>query len=298
VKSLSRLVLANSYMKIVLNSKFFANLAVERLGEKALALGYDGIDICVRPGHPIHVDNAVEALPKAVKIWRSQGLVCPLATAAVDMTNPNRPDAEKLYIACAAAGVPRLKIGFWRFRPGDDYWKILDNARKDLEGFVKLGEPHNVQTCYQIHSGPCIGSNCAGLMHLIKGFPPQYVGAYPDLGHLALDGEDWVMGLAMIRDYLSVVGVKDAFYAPQPPGRTPRYIPCFGKVGEGCVNWPLCLSLLRKFRFNGPLTVHTEYSFDESIIRQVGYAETSPPNLEQWAKEDAAYLRRALLVGL
>ena len=40
--------------------------------------------------------------------------------------------------------------------------------------------------------------------------------------------------------------------------------------------------------------MHTEYRFDEAIIRQVGWAESSPPNLEEWARADAAYLRRAL----
>ena len=61
-------------------------------------------------------------------------------------------------------------------------------------------------------------------MHLIKGFDPQYVGAYPDFGHLALDGEDWAMGLAMIRDYISVVGIKDAYYLPQTGGTKHRAI--------------------------------------------------------------------------
>ncbi len=281
-------------MQLIINSKFFSHLTIERLGEKAIALGFDGIDICIRPGHPIHVENVIEALPKAVKVWQTQGLVCPLATAAVTMTAPKAPDAETLYAACAEAGVPRLKIGFWKFNEGDDYWKVLDGARADLEGFVKLSEKYGVQTCYQIHSGPCIGSNCAGLMHLIKGFDPRHVGAYPDFGHLLLDGEDDAMGLSMLRDYLSVVGIKDALYAPQPAGHILPYIPCFVKVGAGCVNWHRCLSALRKLGFDGPLSVHTEYNFDESIIRQVGYADTSPPNLEQWAKEDVAYLRRVL----
>ena len=280
-------------MKIVLNSKFFATLSVEQLGEKAIELGYDGVDICIRPGHPIHVDNVTEALPKAMKVWRGQNLVCPLATAAVDMTDPKMPAAETLYAVCAEAGIPRLKIGFWRFNEGEDYWQVLDAARAALEGFAAFSEKHGVQTCYQIHSGPCIGSNCAGLMHLLKGFDPRLVGAYPDPGHLALDGEDWALGLAMLGDYLSVVGIKDAFYVPQP-GHIPPYVPCFVKLGEGCVDWHRYLGLLCKSGFDGPLTVHTEYRFDESIIRQVGYAETSPPNLEQWAKEDAAYLRSVL----
>ena len=281
-------------MKIVLNSKFFAKLSVEQLGEKTVAFGYDGVDICIRSGHPINVDNALKALPKAVRIWRSQGLVCSLATAEVTMNNPKTPDAEILYAACAEASIPCLKIGFWRFNPGDDYWQVIDTARADLEGFIALGEKFGVQTCYQIHSGPCIGSNCAGLMHLIKGFDPKYVGAYPDLGHLALDGEDYEMGLSMLHGYLSVVGIKDAMYVRQLERNTPLYIPSFVKVGDGCVDWHRALGALCNVGFNGPLTVHTEYSFDESIIRHVGYAEISPPNLDQFAKEDVAYLRRVL----
>jgi sugar phosphate isomerase/epimerase len=280
-------------MEIVLNSKFFTELSVEQLGEKTIELGYDGVDICVRPGHPIHVNNVIEALPKAMKVWSGQNLTCPLATAATDITNPNAPEVEGLYAACAEAGIPRLKIGFWRFNEGDDYWQVIDAARRELEGFSAFSEKYGVQTCYQIHSGACIGSNCAGLMHLINGFDPQHVGAYPDPGHLALDGEDWAMGLAIIGDYLSVIGIKDALYLPQPD-HTPPYIPCFVKVGDGCVDWERYLGLLCKSGFEGPLTVHTEYRFDESIIRQVGYAETTPPNLEQWAKEDAVYLRNIL----
>ncbi|MEC7866693.1 MAG: sugar phosphate isomerase/epimerase [Candidatus Poribacteria bacterium] len=280
-------------MEIVLNSKFFAPLSIEQLGEKAIGLGYDGIDICIRPGHPIQIDNAAKLLPQAMRVWEKQGLVCPLATAAVDINQPTQ-EVRNLYAACAEVGIPRLKIGFWRYKTDDDYWRVVEAARNDLAGFVRFSQQYEVQTCYQIHSGSCIGSNCAGLMHLIKDFDPQYIGAYPDLGHLALDGEDWDMGFSMIKDYISVVGIKDALYLRQPEGQTPSYIPCFVKVGEGCINWHHSLRKLLKHNFDGPLTVHTEYKFDESIIRQVGYADTSPPNLEQWAKEDVTYLRQIL----
>ena len=131
-------------MEIVLNSKFFTELSVEQLGEKTIELGYDGVDICVRPGHPIHVDNVVEALPKAMKVWQGQNLTCPLATAATDITNPNAPEVEGLYAACAEAGIPRLKIGFWRFNEGDDYWQVIDAARSELEGFSAFSEKYGV----------------------------------------------------------------------------------------------------------------------------------------------------------
>ena len=151
-----------------------------------------------------------------------------------------------------------------------------------------------MQTCYQVHSGPNLGSNCAGLLHLIQGFEARLIGAYPDVGHMALDGEDWDMGFSMLAGYLSIVGAKDAHHAPRAAGELPRYTPKFVKLGDGSIDWERCIRALRRVGFDGPISVHTEYDFDEAVIRQVGYADSTPPNLEEWAKEDAAFLRRAL----
>lgn len=279
-------------MQIVLNSKFFRACGVSELGLKAQALGFDGIDVSVRPGHPVNPGNVESVLPRAVAAWKGQGLVCPLATAPVTLVDPRAREVEPLYAGCAAAGVPRVKIGFFPFNPGEDYWALVEAARRALEGFARVSEKHGVQTVYQVHSGPVLGSNCAGLMHLLRGLDPRRVGAYPDLGHMVLDGEDYPMGLAMVREYLSIVAVKDAYHAPQPPGSQPPYVPRFVKLGDGAVNWRRALSALKALGYDGVFSVHTEYDFDESIIRQVGYADRTPPNLEEWARADAAFLRR------
>ena len=281
-------------MDIILNSKFFGSLSVEGLGRKVIELGYDGIDVNVRDSHPVNPDNAVDALKAAVGHWNELGLGCPLATAPVDMVDPTSTVAARLYEACGLAGVPRLKLGFWKYSAGDDYWDAVSRARSAIEGFARLSEQTGVQTCYQVHSGPNLGSNCAGLMHLIQGFDPRLVGAYPDIGHMALDGEDWDMGFAMVADHLSIIGAKDAHHAPRREGELPRYVPKFVKLGDGSVDWERCLGALRRVGFDGPISVHTEYDFDETVIRQVGYADSTPPNLEEWAMEDAAFLRRAL----
>ncbi len=279
-------------MLLVLNSKFFNTLSPAELGEKALELGYDGVDVCVRPGHPVTPENVVTELPKAVTLWQSQGLCCPMATAPVTFVDPTTEEAERMYAGCMAAGVPRLKLGFFRFKDGDDYWQRVDASRRALEQFAQLSEKHGVQTVYQVHSGQCLGSNCAGVMHLLRGFDPKWIGAYPDLGHILLDGEDYAMGLALIRDYLSIVAIKDALYAPQPAGSEPPYRPCFVPVGKGAVNWRRAFGVLKAMGYDGAFSVHTEYSFEGPIIRQVGYADTTPPNLETFARQDAVYVRR------
>ncbi|MAG36724.1 MAG: hypothetical protein CL878_10860 [Dehalococcoidia bacterium] len=278
-------------MDIVLNSKFFSSFPVEDLGHKVAELGYDGIDINIREGHPINPSNVVDVLPKATKLWAEMGLSCPLATAPIDMVDPEWPQATELYAACGEAGIPRIKIGFWRYVRGDDYWGAVKRARDALSVFGRLGEETGVQTCYQVHSGPNLGSNCAGIMHLMQGLDPRFVGAYPDIGHMALDGEDWDMGFAMLGEHLSVIGAKDAYHAPQAEHSTPRYLPKFVKLGEGSVDWTRCIKAIRCLGFDGPISVHTEYEFDETVIRKVGYAESTPPNLYKWAKEDVAFLK-------
>ena len=80
-------------MQIVVNSKFFKELPVKELGEKVSEVGYDGIDLCVRPGHPVNLENAEQALPQAFRIWQDQGLICPLATTPVTFNDPAAPEA-------------------------------------------------------------------------------------------------------------------------------------------------------------------------------------------------------------
>jgi sugar phosphate isomerase/epimerase len=279
-------------VQIVLNSKFFRALDIRALGDRARQLGFDGIDVMIRPGHPVHPGNIATALPEAVTVWADQGLTCPLASAPVTLVDPDAPEVECVYAGCAAAGVPRLKIGFFPFTPGADYWALVGTAREALAGFARLSERYGVQTVYQVHSGPLLGSNCAGLMHLLRGFDPVRLGAYPDLGHMVLDGEDYAMGLAMLGEHLSIVGVKDAYHAPRLAGSEPPFLPRFVPLGRGAVNWRRALGALRARGFDGAFSVHTEYEFDESIMRQVGYADATPPKLEEWAQSDAAYLRR------
>jgi sugar phosphate isomerase/epimerase len=280
-------------MDIVLNSKFFSELSPAELGEKIKAFGYDGVDPCIRPGHPVTFDNVDKALPAATRVWKDQGVVCPMVSAPIDFNDATLPEAERLYAACGASGIPLMKMGYFRYHEGDDYWSRIDDVRKALDSFQHLGEKHGVKTLCHTHSGPFFGSNCSGLMHLLKGFDPRYTGAYVDFGHLALDGEDMAMGLGIVRDYLSAIGIKDAFHAHQPD-QTPSYIPQFTATGEGSVNWRRALTLLVSLDFVGPLCVHTEYEFDESIIRNIGYADTKPERLEEVAQEDLRYLRKLL----
>ena len=285
-------------MQLVRFTKFWEDLSVRQLGERAHELGYDGLDLAVRDGHAINSDNMTDELPGAVHAWRELGVDCPMISSSTDLTDPEATDAIALFEAAAAAGVPRIKIGYFKFNPGASFEELWSLARRRLEGFERLSRKTGVQALYHTHSGQCLGSNCAGMRHLLQDYDPAHVGAYVDLGHLAINGEDVQMGLAMLRDRLSAIGGKDARHFPdQRPDRRANFADGFVLLGQGAAEWPEAIALLKAWGFTGPITVHTEYTTDQDAISTVGAGEYTAEAIvlrQRGEVEDLAYLRGLL----
>ncbi len=283
-------------LKIVLFSKFHETVPPRELGEYLRGVGYDGIDLAVRRGYPVNPQNVGAALPEAVRLWADMSLTCEMVTVETDLIDPSCSDSVAIYEAAAEAGVPLVKTGFFKYFPGDDYWQKVADARRALEGFVRLGERTGVKTVYQNHSGNCLGSNCAGLMHLIQGFDPDWLGAHVDGGHLAIGGEDVEMGLAMCEGYLTVIGAKDGRHVPDGrPDAPAPYGPAFVFLGQGATHWRRLLEAAKRSGFDGPITVGTEYTEDQEVLFTVGGKDLSAEadsRREVGLVEDLRFLRR------
>ena len=282
-------------MHIVRFTKFWAHLSVEEMGERAAALGYDGLDLVVRESHPIHPGNVAERLTASVRAWASHNIDCSLITSETALIHAKDRDTRTLFSAAADAGVPRIKIGYFVYRPGTDYTLTWEAARRALDGFSTLARETGVQACYHTHGGTCLGSTAAGRRHLLDGFAPEYLGAYPDLGHLAVGGEEARFALTMLRERLSAVAAKDARHVANPtPGNGPPYCDGFVPLGEGAGRIEDAVTLLDKWKFKGPLSVHTEYTSDPEVLRTVGGFDQSTEAVrlrELGEIEDLRYLR-------
>ncbi len=175
------------------------------------------------------------------------------------------------------AQVRLLKLGYFRFDPATmDYWAEVDRIRTAFGRWEELGRRYNVRICYHTHSQRMMGLNCASLMHLLEGFDPQAIGAYIDPGHMAVEGEEFAVGVAMVRRYLSIVSLKDVWVGRTAQGdhgaKAIRWVP----AGEGVVDWSAVFAELVQVRFAGPLTIHCEFevaphAFDETFAREVGF---------------------------
>jgi sugar phosphate isomerase/epimerase len=239
-------------------------------------IGVDGADLTVRPGYPIHPDNALAELPRAVKALHDEGLVIGLVTSPVTMTDPASAAAKTLFEACGKAGIPALKIGYFSYRGRFD--TELAEARRRMAGFARLAARTKVRACYHTHSGNMLGANGAAMRLLLHDLDPHHVGAFMDTGHLAVGGGPMPLELDMVRSWLSLLAIKDMAWERTKHGWQSRVVP----AGQGIVRWDEVARGLKECRFNGTVSLHGEYETKDLEERK------------RLAKEELALLKSRL----
>ena len=270
-------------MTVVLFTKMFASATPEELVGLVLELGLSGVDLAVREGHYVNPENLRRALPEMAEVIRAHGLRVELVTTETVLIDPRDPVVRPLWRGCGEQGIGNVKIGYWRWDETKRHRDQVDAIRGALEGFEALGREFGVRTLLHTHSGGSYGSNCSGLADLLKGFDPQFVGAYVDPAHLALGGEPLRMALDIVRDWLAMVAVKNARRLPARDRDTMVWKADWCLLREGFVDWRAAVGDLRAAGYEGALSLHGEYS---------GLEETA--QVRRRLAEDASYLRSAL----
>lgn len=251
-------------MQCIIFSKFLVSLSLEEMAARVKKMGFDGVDLPVRPGSQIDHSTAQKELPKAAKILSDFGLSLP--TIVTGIARRSDPYAESVFAAAAEAGVKMLRTASWSYRSGDDYWKKMDQARRDLESLESLCEKYKVKANFQIHSGNCLNCNCASAAIMLKNRDPKLVGLQIDPGHLAISGEDYDMAIAITGDYLHSVNVKSPrYYATSDPNGRFYWKVIWTPLSEGLVPWDLVFRILKKRGYEGPLLIHGEYPVERSV---------------------------------
>jgi sugar phosphate isomerase/epimerase len=244
-------------------TKFLKGMNISEIAAKVQSLKFNGLDLAVRKGQTVNPENVNVALPEAVRVCRDHGLSIPLVTLEGNAVDPNKPEVQSIFAACGAAGIGLIKLGYWVWQPGENYWARVTSIKHALDGFCALSQKHNVCTLVHTHSDEYYGSNGAGVMHLVKDYDPRYVGAYIDPAHLSIEGEPLPMVLSMVGKHLRMVAAKNVRYVPSENPGGPIFKREWCLLNEGLVHWPTALKLLKSAGYNGPVSIHGEYSATE-----------------------------------
>ena len=255
-------------MQFIVFTKHLEGMDLPQIVDALCSAGFDGADLCVRNGYPVTPDNIETMLPQAAQRFADAGLSIPLVTAPGDFSRPDIDYAERYYAACGAAGVKQIKLGYWHWSPEQDYWREVERIRGILEGFQELSRTYGVQTVVHNHSGRSMGLNSCAAMNLVRGFDPQHIGIFADPGHLSLCGEPVDMALNIVQEYLSILAFKDLIRERVVRDGHLTWATPVRRLGEGFVDWPTTLATLKRMNYDGPISIHAEYSGEppQSVI--------------------------------
>jgi len=242
--------------------KNVGNLSIEESGEYVSNLGFNGVDLTVRPGGHVQPEEASKNLPKAIETLNSKGLDVPMITSSI--TSADEKFAEDIFKAASECNVRYIKLGYWRYGGFGTIKEMIRNVRdNNLRGICKLSEEYDVTAGLHIHSGDFLTSNPAVVYMLLCNYDPHNLCAYIDPGHMAVEGglSGWKIGMDILQEYIRIVAVKDFGWFREINHETGemkwkvRTVP----LSEGIVPWEEVFSYLKRINFDGPISFHSEY---------------------------------------
>ena len=246
-------------VKLSVFTKPWPTKSIVELGRLVHWLGFDGIELPVRPGFPVNPDNVAVELPKAVKT---------LAQANVEVFSVAGTANEATIAACGAAGVSTLRI----MAPigADGYVSAETKLRKELDALLPALERGHVRIGVQNHSGKYV-CNATGLRTLLAGYDPARVGAVWDAAHNALQGEEPELALEIVWPQLCMVNLKNALWRRKnaPDATVAEWEAHWTRGRDGLASWPRVAADLKRRRYSGVVCLSAEYSDHAQVDRLI-----------------------------
>ena len=235
-------------------SKHMAKLSLEQLAKTAKEMGFEGVDLTVRPGGHVLPEQAPADLPRAAGILRDGGLQVPMVTTAI--TSSSDPLARPLLAAAGKLGIPCWKAGYLRY-DFDHLDRGLKQTRQMALELATLSRECGTACGIHNHSGNNLGAAVWDTERAIEGLDPRWIGFYFDPGHATIEGglAGWRLSEALVLPRLKMVAIKDFYWAKKSGNWEPQWCP----LGEGMVNWTEVFKVLAGAGFSGPLSLHLEY---------------------------------------
>ena len=245
---------AQSPRVFCLFSKHLPELNWSDLGGAVKELGFDGVDLTVRPAGHVLPERATDDLPRAIEALTAQGVKVPMITT--DLTSASVPFARPLLQAAARSGVKFFKTGYWRYSSSPDVRAQVAETGKALEGLAALARECGIEMGFHNHQA-YIGAALWDIAPFIDRLDARWAGYYFDPRHAVSEGGGgaWKAATHLVAPRLKMVAVKDCRWVKSPKGWEIENCP----LGEGQVDWAFVGKALSDARFAGPISVHLEY---------------------------------------
>ncbi len=224
-----------------------------KLAQAARSMGFDGLDLTVRPGGHVAPERVAEDLPRAASAIHDAGLELPMITTA--LSSSADPTARPILATAAKLGARYVKAGYYYYQH-KDVRKELENAGKEFRGLAALAGQYGLQLGYHIHS-EFVGAAVWDAAQFIEPLDPKVAGYYLDCSHVTAEGGvgAWRSAVHLAAPRLKMVSIKDFYWKTTSKGWEYAFCP----LGQGRVDLKYFFGVLAQANFQGPISLHIEY---------------------------------------
>lgn len=236
-------------------SKNLQWLGFEQMASVAAEIGFEGIDLTVRPNGHVEPERVADDLPRAVEAIRKAGLQVPMITTAI--LSAGEAHTENILKAAGKLGIASYRMGWMRY---DDSLSIDDNLKKfadEFKGLDVLNKKYNIRGEYQNHSGAYLGSPVWDVAELLRKFSATTTGLQYDVLHATVEGANaWPLALKLAASHVTSMPIKDFQWSKKDGKPAMELVP----LGEGIVDFTKYFSMLKALNIRGPFSMHFEYA--------------------------------------
>jgi len=274
---------------IYIFSKHLQWLDYKAMAKTAAEIGFDGVDLTVRPKGHVLPENVEKDLPKAIEAIHKAGLKAELLTTSI--TSTRHPDTEKILKTASRLGVKKYRMGWLDYEAGKTIPEQLEAFKKQLAELADMNKYYGLHGAYQNHAGTSVGASLWDTWFIIKDLDPQYLGARFDIRHAMVEGmNSWEVSLKLLAPYIQSLDIKDFIWTRKAEKWTVENV----AIGQGAVNFERYFELLNELKIEGPISLHMEYPLGGA--NDGAFNITVPPNVVTNAmRTDLASVRKMML---
>ena len=240
--------------KISVFSKHLQWLGYAEMAAVAKEIGFDGIDITVRPGGHVLPEKVAEDLPRAVEAVRKAGLnVYMITTAIKDAADPL---TENILKTASSLGIQHYRMGWLKYEENKNIEENLIDIQNTLTKLAALNKKYSIYGEYQNHSGTYFGAPVWDLYTVLNRIKSPWIGSQYDILHATVEGSNaWPIGLKLLKPYIKSIDIKDFQWAKKDD----KWIPDIVPLGAGFVDFKSYFGLLKQYAIHVPISIHYEY---------------------------------------
>lgn len=243
---------------ICIFSKHLQFLDYKAAAETAAEMGFDGLDIPVRPGGHVLPERAADDLPKAVEEVHKAGLSVPMITTAI--TGVDSPHAETVLKTAAKLGVEYYRLGYLSYEDSMGVAGSLDSFKPRLKELTDMNREIGIRGDYQNHAGTNVGAPVWDIWYVIRDLDPRWIGCQYDIRHATVEGGTcWPLGLRLIGKFIGTTVIKDFKWGLVDSAW--RVVDTL--IGEGMVDFPAYYRIIKELKIDGPISMHFEYPHEQ-----------------------------------